>query len=172
MLLGVGCGARPISSQERGKIERLIPAQANELIRAGELPDRTPMRSVELVRTLFMSHPKLRERLPTPLTFGELKNQSIRRPGRGHIGDLIIFYELPRALDLAIITEVLSPTRYKAIAILLGAVKQIEIDLDAPSARRRGDEVINTVIRSIKEDDSSPHLYLAGELVYEFRSLF
>ena len=66
----------------------------------------------------------------------------------------------------------LSPTRYKAVGILLGQVKQIEIDLAHPQARRNQMEVINTVIRPIKVSDQTPYLYLAGSLFSEFRSLF
>ena len=167
-----GCGVRPKSMSDRSQIVESIPKHAQEFIAAGELPDQAPLRSVELIRAIFLSHPELRPYLPSPLTLGELQAQSLRRPGRGYVGDLIIFKRLPNTLEIALVTEVMSSTRYRAVGILLGSVKQIELDLAAPSARRREGEVINTVIRRIKERDKPPHLYLAGELFVEFRSLF
>lgn len=166
------CGIRPLTRIERNQIEKHIPLQAQSLIKAKALPNQAPLTSLELVRVLFASHPLLKHRLPSPLTPGELLASGLRRPGQGQVGDLIIFKNLPRTLDYAVIIKVINPTRYKAVGILLGQVKQIEIDLASPQARRNQKEVINTVIRPIKASDQTPYLYLAGALFSEFRSLF
>ena len=171
-LMVSACGIRPLTRIERSHIESHIPKRARALIKAKVLPNQAPLTSLELIRVLFSSHPLLKERLPSPLTPGELRASGIRRPGQGQVGDLIIFRDLLRTLDYAIITKVMSPTRYQAIGILLGKVKQIEIDLAHPQARRNNTEIINTVIRPIKAYDKPPHLYLAGALFSEFRSLF
>ena len=166
------CGIRPLTRIERSHIETHIPQQAQALIKAKVLPNQAPLTNLELIRVLFSSHPLLKERLPNPLTPGELMASGIRRPGQGQVGDLIIFRNLSRTLEYAVIIKVISPTRYQAIGILLGKVKQIEIDLAHPQARRNQTEIINTAIRPIKSFDQAPYLYLAGSLFSEFRSLF
>ena len=166
------CGVRPLTRIERKQVESHIPFQAQSLIKAKVLPNQAPLTSLELVRVLFAGHPLLKNRLPSPLTPGELLASGLRRPGQGQVGDLVIFKSLPRTLDYAVIIKVISPTRYSAVGILLGQVKQIEIDLAYPQARRNQKEVINTVIRPIKASDKAPYLYLAGSLFTEFRSLF
>lgn len=172
LLLTNACGPRPLTQYERSAVQEHIPKRARLLIKNKQLPDRAPMTSVELIRTIFNTHPLLKNRLPSPLTPGELMASSIRRPGHGKVGDLIIFKYLPRALDYAIIFNVLSHTRYQAIGILLGEVRLIEVDLAYPEARRNGRDLINTVIRPISKNDKAPYLYLAGSLFSEFRSLF
>ena len=166
------CGPRPLTSYERTAVQEHIPKRARLLIKEKILPNRAPMTSVELIRTIFNTHPLLKNRLPSPLTPGELIARSIRRPGHGKVGDLIIFKRLPRTLDYAIIFRVMSHTRYQAVGILLGEVRLIEIDLAYPEARRDGQDLINTVIRPISKNDKAPYLYLAGSLFSEFRSLF
>ena len=166
------CGVRPLTRIERNQVESHIPLQAQRLIKAKVLPNQAPLTSLELVRVLFASHPLLHGRLPSPLTPGELLATGLRRPGQGQVGDLVIFKTLPRTLDYAVVIKVINPTRYRAVGILLGQVKQIEIDLAHPQARRNQMEIINTVIRPIKVSDQAPYLYLAGALFSEFRSLF
>ncbi len=166
------CGPRPLTLKERLSTEEYLPRRAQELIAAKHLPDRAPMTSLELVRAMFREHSLLKNRLPSPLTPGELRAMSIRRPGKGEVGDLVYFRELSRTLDYAIVYEVISKTRYRAIGLLLGEVRRIELDLSSPQTRRVGDQVINTIIRPIKETDSPPHLYLSGALFDEFRRLF
>ena len=168
----IACGPRPLTTQERISLEGYIPKQAQKLIAAKRLPNRAPMTNLELVRSIFSEQALLRERLPTPLTPGELKAISIRRPGHAQVGDLVYFKTLPSTLEYAVIYQVISHTRYRAIGILLGEVQSIEIDLATPQARRSGDKVINTIIRPITKRDSPPYLYLAGALFSEFRRLF
>ena len=172
MMLFGACGPRPLTRHERSVVEKHIPHRATQLIKNKVLPDRAPMTSIELIREIFNAHQLLKGRLPSPLTPGELVAGSIRRPGHGEVGDLIIFKSLPRTLDYAIIFRVLSHTRYQAIGMLLGEVRLIEIDLGNPQSRRDRQGVINTVIRPIEKTDPAPYLYLAGALFSEFRSLF
>ena len=171
-LVLIGCGPRRLTIQERKTVEEYLPMQAEKLIRLKNLPNQAPMTSLELVRAVFSDHPLLKSRLPVPMTPGELIATSIRRPGKGEVGDLVTFKQLNRTLDYAVVFKVHSKTRYTAVGILLGEVKAIEIDLATPQARRKGTEVINSVIRSIAKSDQPPHLYLAGALFSEFRSLF
>ena len=88
------------------------------------------------------------------------------------MGDLVVFRAVPRGLSFAVVTHVFTPTRYRAIGILRGGVRAIEIDLSNPDKRRRDKEIINSVIRPIQEKDTPPYLYLAGELFSEFRRVF
>lgn len=172
MLHLTGCGVRPLNLREREVVERAISQRSVELVKAKRLPDQTPMREVELARSLLKAHPSLARHLTFFITAGDLTSQSVRRLGRGRVGDLVVFQRLPRALPLAIVTESLSPTRYRAIGILRGEIRLLEIDLSSPDKRRRDGAVINTVIRTVQPDDAPPYLYLAGELFSEFRSLF
>ena len=173
ILIGlIGCGVRPMTLSERAQAERAFSSRGDALVDAGTLPDRAPLREVELVRVLLKAHPLTTRYLPFFITRDDLTSQSVRRLNQGRVGDLIIFRQLPRTLPLAVVTNVLSSTRYRAVGILRGALRFIEIDLSAPDKRRRAGVVINTIIRSIHPDDTPPYLYLAGELFSEFRSLF
>ena len=161
-----------MTPSERTLAEVKISERSKALVDAGALPDRAPLREVELVRAILKAHPLTTRYLPFFITRDDLTSQSVRRLNQGKVGDLIIFRELPRALPLAVVTHVLSPTRYRAVGILRGALRYIEIDLSSPDKRRRAGMIINTVVRSIRPDDTPPYLYLAGELFSEFRSLF
>ena len=172
MSLFSGCGVAPMSSVERTSVAQAISQRGEGLVKARLLPNQTPMREVELVRYLLRAHKRSARYLSFFITAGDLTSQSVRRIGGGQVGDLIIFRYLPRAIPLAVISEVLSPTRYRAIGILRGEVRYIEIDLASPDKRRRHGEVINTVLRPIHPDDAPPYLYLAGELFSEFRRIF
>ena len=170
--LFLGCGVRPLTLDERAPVEVEVTRRAVELIEAKTLPNQTPIRDIELTRTLLRVHPKTRRYLSHFITASDLISQSVRRLGGGSVGDLIVFKPLDRTLSVAIIYDVISVSRYRAVAILRGEVTRVEIDLKAPDKRRRGDEVINTIVRAAHPKDSPPYLYLAGELFYEFRRIF
>jgi hypothetical protein len=167
-----GCGVRPMMSHERTKVERAISERGEQLVKARVLPAQIPMREIELVRVILKSHPLTSRYLPFFITTADLSSQSVRRLERGRVGDLMIFRPLPRTLPLAVVTQVLSATRYRGVGILRGELRYVDIDLSTPDKRRRSGQIINTAIRSIKPNDARPYMYLAGELFSEFRSLF
>ena len=175
LLIGLtmtACGVRPMLPHERVEVEQMIAEQSDLLVKTRTLPKGVPLREIELIRVILKAHRLTERYLPFFITTSDLTSQSVRRLEHGKVGDLIIFRRLPRTLPLAVVTHVMSSTRYRAVGILRGEIRHIELDLATPDKRRRSGTVINTAIRSIQPNDSPPYLYLAGELFSEFRSLF
>ena len=101
-----GCGARPLTLEERQVVESQIQTKSEALIGSGKLPRRAPLQTIELVRTLLEAHQLSTPYLSSFITRSDLRSQSVRRLGEGRVGDLVVFRDLPRALSFAVITHV------------------------------------------------------------------
>ncbi len=94
-----------------------------------------------------------------------------RRVKRPAPGDLAFFHGAGGAAELGIVRGLRSDGAIEAVAVTRGAVRAIVVHPGHPHARRRSGRIVNTFLRARRRGDEASAVYLAGQLLIDFRTL-
>lgn len=94
-----------------------------------------------------------------------------RPVGRPMPGDLAFFDGAGGAAEVAIVRNRRDDGAIEALAVTRGAVRPIVVHPGDPHTRRRAGRVVNTFLRARRKGDEASAVYLAGQLLIDFRTL-
>lgn len=86
-------------------------------------------------------------------------------------GDLAFFDGAGGAAEVAIVRNRRDDGALEALAVTRGAVRRIVVHPEDPHTRRRAGRVVNTFLRARRKGDEASAVYLAGQLLIDFRTL-
>lgn len=143
-----------------------ILARLDELIGQRTIAER-PASDVGLLRAAVVGIDGVRDPGATLAN----ARRSARRVGRPAPGDLAFFHGAGGAAEVAIVRGARADGAIEAVAVTRGAVRPIVLDPADPHSRRRDGRIVNTFLRARRHDDEAGAVYLAAQLLVDFRTL-
>lgn len=148
------------------------PARAAIVQRLAELEGRAriddrPATDMALLKAALADIPGVR--VPgASLASARRNSRRVKRPAPG---DLAFFHGAGGAAELAVVRGLRADGAIEAVAVTRGAVRPIVVHPEHPHARRRSGRLVNTFLRARRRGDEASAVYLAGQLLIDFRTL-
>lgn len=165
--------ARPAPTPRPGATSPDRPSTRDALVRrmdalAGSrrIADR-PATDMGLLRAVFDTVDGVREPGET-VSSARRAGRAVTRP---RPGDVAFFDGAGGAAEVALVHRLRDDGAIEALAVTRGAVRPIVVHPDDPHARRRAGRIVNTFLRTRRPDDEASAVYLAGQLLIDFRTL-